>query len=57
MPAKPTKYGIKVWVAADSENGYVANMSIYQGSENGRTYVHGQGYDVVMGMPGKTFFK
>ena len=50
MPAKPMKYGIKVWVAADSENGYVANMSIYQGSENGRTYVHGQGYDVVMSM-------
>ena len=22
MPAKPTKYGIKVWVRADSHNGY-----------------------------------
>ena len=22
MPAKPTKYGIKVWMAADSSNGY-----------------------------------
>ena len=44
----PTKYGIKVWVAADSENGYVANTSIYQGT--GRTYVHGQGYDVLMSM-------
>ena len=23
MPAKPTKYGIKVWMAADSSNGYI----------------------------------
>ena len=33
MPAKPTKYGIKVWMAADSSNGYVLNFDIYlQGS-------------------------
>ena len=51
MPAKPTKYGIKVWMAADSENGYVNNMAIYQGSEEGKDgCVHGQGYDVVMSM-------
>lgn len=33
MPAKPTKYGIKVWMATDSDNGYVANFSVYLGSE------------------------
>ena len=33
MPAKPTKYGIKVWMVADYANGYVANFSVYLGSE------------------------
>jgi len=33
LPAKPTKYGIKVWMAADSSNGYVVNFSVYLGSE------------------------
>ena len=31
MPAKPTKYGIKVWMAADSSNGYVLNFDVYLG--------------------------
>ena len=46
MPAKPTKYGIKVWMAADSSNGYVLNFEIYMGSSEKR--VHGLGYNVVM---------
>ena len=29
LPAKPTKYGIKVWMATDSLNGYVLNFSVY----------------------------
>ena len=29
MPAKPTKYGIKVWMVADSGNGYVLNFDVY----------------------------
>ena len=33
MPAKPTKYGIKVWMAANSQNGYVCNYSVYLGQE------------------------
>ena len=33
LPAKPTKYGIKVWIAADASNGYVVNFSVYLGSE------------------------
>ena len=32
LPAKPTKYGIKGWMAADSSNGYVVNFSVYLGS-------------------------
>lgn len=28
MPAKPTKYGIKMWMAADSSNGYVLNFDV-----------------------------
>ena len=28
MPAKPTKYGIKVWERADSKNGYVCEFQV-----------------------------
>ncbi|KXJ16436.1 PiggyBac transposable element-derived protein 4 [Exaiptasia diaphana] len=48
MPAKPMKYGIKVWMAADSTNGYVMNFEIYMGSSE--KLVHGLGYNVVMNM-------
>ena len=48
MPAKPTKYGIKVWMAADSSNGYVLNFDVYLGKEgDGRRRIYGLGYDVV----------
>ena len=51
MPAKPTKYGIKVWMAADAKNGYVSNFAVYLGqAENNRRRIHGLGYDVVMKM-------
>ena len=51
MPAKPTKYGIKVWMAADASNGYVVNLSVYQGSEGEEsTNIYGLGYEVVMKM-------
>ena len=50
MPAKPTKYGIKVWMAADSANRYVLNYEVYLGKEPGRQRQHGLGYDVVMTM-------
>ncbi|XP_068671890.1 piggyBac transposable element-derived protein 4-like [Montipora foliosa] len=49
MPAKPTKYGIKVWMAADSQNGYVCNYAVYL-SQEGQARLHGLGYDVVMKM-------
>lgn len=51
MPAKPTKYGIKVWMAADSSNGYVLNFDVYLGKDpNQRPRVYGLGYDVVTSM-------
>ena len=50
LPAKPTKYGIKVWMAADSSNGYVLNLSVYLGSEGENRRLYGLGYDVVMKM-------
>ena len=34
LPKKPIKRGIKVWVLADSENGYFHTMQVYKGKEN-----------------------
>ena len=48
MPAKPIKYGIKVWMGADSANGYVCNFDVYLGNSNDKQRIHGLGYDVVM---------
>ena len=50
LPAKPTKYGIKVWMAADASNGYIVNFSVYLESEGQKRQIHGLGYDVVMNM-------
>jgi len=47
MSKKPTKYGIKVWMAADSSNGYVFNFDTYLGKDPSRPLVHGLGYHVV----------
>ncbi|RUA04709.1 MAG: hypothetical protein DSY43_05900, partial [Gammaproteobacteria bacterium] len=47
MPAKPTKYGIKVWMAADSSNGFVLDFNFYLGKEAGPALIHGLGYRVV----------
>ena len=46
MPMKPTKRGIKVWVAADSTNGYFSMFEIYTGRKNNTTE-HGLGARVV----------
>lgn len=34
MPAKPTKYGIKLWMRANPENGYTHEFQVYTGKEN-----------------------
>ena len=45
MPTKPTNYGIKMWMAADSSNGYVLNFDVYLGKEEGQQRIHGLGYE------------
>ena len=46
---KPTKWGIKLWVLADSSNAYVQDFNIYIGKEAGREVSkNGLGYDVVL---------
>ena len=46
---KPTRWGIKVWVLADSSNGYTIDFDIYIGKDAGRLVSeNGLGYDVVM---------
>lgn len=44
---KPVKFGVKLWVLADSKNGYTFDFEIYIG-KTGQTYEDGLGYDVVM---------
>ena len=36
LPMKPTKRGFKVWMLADSANGYVYNFRIYTGKDQSR---------------------
>ena len=46
MPMKPTKHGFKVWVRADSTNGYVSDFEFYTGKQ-GNTVEVGLGGSVV----------
>jgi len=34
LPLKPVKHGFKVWVRADSTNGYICDFSVYTGKES-----------------------
>lgn len=46
---KPTKCGIKLWVLADSSNGYTVDFNVYIGKAAGREVsTNGLGYDIVM---------
>ena len=40
MPAELTNYGTKVWIAADSKNGYIINYNVYLGSEESVRGIH-----------------
>jgi len=46
LPKKPKKWEVKVWVLADSANGYVPAFEIYTGAADG--VEHGLAYGVVM---------
>ena len=46
---KPTKWGIKLWVLADSSNGYTKDFNIYIGKDAARGVSElGLGHDVVV---------
>ncbi len=49
MPKKPVKWGIKVWMCADSVNGYVISSDIYCGANSSEpVHPNGLAYGVVM---------
>lgn len=49
MKAKPTKWGVKVWICADSTNGYISSFEIYTGKDPANPlHPKGLAYDVVM---------
>ena len=50
MPAKPVKWGVKVWVLCDSVNGYICTFDVYTGKDtSGATmHAHGLAYSIVM---------
>ena len=51
---KPTKWGIKLWMLADSSNGYTIDFDVYIGRAAGRNVsANGLGYDVVMKLMNK----
>ena len=47
MPLKPVKFGLKLWVLADSLNGYIYDFDIYTGKGE-PLHEQGLGYTVVM---------
>ena len=47
LPMKPVKRGIKVWMCADVWNGFVCNLQVYTGKQDGGVTEHGLGYRVV----------
>ena len=58
MKDKPTKWGIKLWVLADSSNGYTVDFNIYIGRTAGQTIGgHRLGYDAVMRLMAPYFGK
>ena len=48
MKDNPTKWGINLWVATDSSDGYTCNFEIYTGKKSRDSSQHGLEYDVVM---------
>ena len=44
---KPTKWGMKLWVLADSSTGYTYNFDVYLGKNNEPNSQYGLAYTVV----------
>lgn len=55
MPAKPIKWGIKVWVIADSSTGYVLGLQVYLGKKADKNEDFLLGEQVVLDL-GQHFF-
>lgn len=47
MPAKPIKWGVKVWTLAESTTGYMSRFQVYTGRD-GNDQEHGLSHRVVM---------
>ncbi|XP_014784704.1 piggyBac transposable element-derived protein 4-like [Octopus bimaculoides] len=47
MPAKPTKWGIKIWDVCESDTGYCVNFDVYTGKKYNGNKPYGLGHDVV----------
>ena len=54
LPLKPTKWGIKVWVMAESSTEYVSNFQVYTGRKGGVSE-KGLAHRVVMDLAGPYF--
>lgn len=50
MKDKPTRWGMKLFVLADSSNGYTINFQMYTGKSHIPTSEHGVSYDAVMNL-------
>ena len=46
-PWNKVKRGIKIWECADSSNGYLCNLQVYTGKQDGGVTEHGLGYCFV----------
>ena len=57
LPAKPTKYGIKVWVSVNSTNGYACEIQVYAGCPPGVKTKGGLGKRVVLELTEKLIGK
>ena len=42
MPSKPSKYGLKFWILADSFSYYISNVDLYTGKDDSRTTALGE---------------
>ena len=57
LPAKPTKFGIKVWERASPKNGYCHEFQVYTGKVDGARTEEGLGYRVVKDLTRKIIGK
>jgi hypothetical protein len=48
MPSKPLKYGIKIWVACDTQSSYACKMQVYTGIPASGGPEKNQGMRVVL---------